>query len=343
MRIDLRSDTAVQPTRAMLERINSLYFGDDLLGEDQATNALVAECARMLGTEHAMLTPSGSMSNQIAVATLTRPGDEVVLGAASHIYNLEVAGLAANTGVQARCVPVHQGVYDTDALEAAIRTAQLQVAATGLISLESTYDLNSGYVTPLENLREIRRIADRYGLPVYLDGARIFNAAEALGVELPDICQYVDAVQLCLNKGLGAPLGSVLAGSRRFVDSARRIRQRLGGGMRHTGLLAAPALVALPDWRTRIGADRIKAGRIADKLQGVPHLTINNAPLHSNIVNLTVDVKPFDQFIERLSERGVFVKKVGPDRVRLVAHSSVTENDIDHACEMIGAVVSACR
>ncbi|WP_120004068.1 threonine aldolase family protein [Nesterenkonia muleiensis] len=340
--IDLRSDTAIQPTHEMLRRLESLYFGDDLLEEDQATNLLLVKSSEMIGMESALLTPSGSMSNQISVAVFTQPGQEVLLGHASHIRNLEAGGLAANSGVQIRCTPVHQGIYDADALEASIREAQLQVAATGLISLESTYDLNAGYVPSLENLREIHSISRRYDLPIYMDGARIFNAAEALGVELADICQYVDAVQFCLNKGLGAPLGSVLVGSRRFISSARRARQRFGGGMRHTGLLAAPALLALPEWR-KVSSDRIKARKIANSLSDVPHIALNNSPIQSNIVSFSVSTgkMSIDDFIEQLARRHVLVKKIGSDQVRLVAHRSVSHEDIELACSVIIETLAA--
>lgn len=329
----------------MLAAIGAVKFRDDLLREDEATNALVEKTSAMLGTADAVLTPSGTMSNQIAVAALARPGDEVVLGPESHIRNLEGAGLAATAGVQIRCVPVNRGVYDTDALAAAIRGATLQEAATGLISLEATYDLNSGYVTPLDNYREIKRIADTHGVPVFLDGARIFNSAHALDVDPHEICQYVDAVQFCLNKGLGAPLGSMLAGSAEFIAKARRIRQRLGGGMRHTGLLAAPGLIAIEEWRSTIPSDHSRALRAAERLHAVDGLSVVNRPIHSNIIHLTIDdqVTTGDHFVAALDARGVRVKRIGNASVRLVTHRSTSTADLDSACDAIEDVMAGQR
>src|SRR5699024_7146800 len=240
---DLRSDTAIQPTVAMIDGLRGMHFADDLLGEDTATNTLLARLSDAFGMESAVITPSGTMSNQIAAAVISRPGAEVIVGDASHIYNLEVGGLAANSGVQVRAVPAERGEYPVNEIEAALRSRALQVSATSGIFLESTYNLNAGHVMSLANLAAIREVADRHGVFVYLDGARVFNAAIALDVPLQEITRHVDAVQICLNKGLGGPLGSVLVGSAEFIDEARLVRQRLGGGMRHTGFIAAPGLL----------------------------------------------------------------------------------------------------
>lgn len=343
--IDLRSDTAIQPTAAMLNAIRAVQFRDDLLREDESTNKLIEKTCMSLGLEDAVLTPSGTMSNQIAVATLTRPGVEVVLGPESHIRNLEGAGLAANAGVQIRCVPVHQGVYDTDALEAAVRATTLQEAPTGLISLEATYDLNSGYVTPLDNYREIRHISNAHGVPVFLDGARVFNSAYALGVDPIEICQYVDAVQFCLNKGLGAPLGSMLLGSKEFIRRARHVRQRLGGGMRHTALLAAPALLALDQWQNTIASDHFQARWLADRLHTVHGLTVNNLPIPSNIINLRIapEVMTADRFIEALNDHDIFAKSIGDSSVRLATHRSIQSADLEYVCRTIAQLLNTSR
>src|SRR5699024_4293318 len=197
--------------------------------------------------ESALITPSGTMSNQISAAVISRPGTEVIVGDASHIYNLEAGGLAANSGVQARTVRAEAGEYALEEIEAALRSTALQVSPTNGIFLESTYDLNAGHVTSLKNLAAIRDLANRHSAFVYMDGARVFNAAVVLDVPLQEITRHVDAVQICLNKGLGGPLGSVLAGSKEFVDEARLVRQRLGGGIRHTGFIAAPGLLAFED------------------------------------------------------------------------------------------------
>jgi len=339
--IDLRSDTAIQPTTPMLEAVRHLQFGDDLLCEDQSTNTLVTQACTLLGKEDAVLTPSGTMSNQIAIAALTQPGDEVLLGPKSHIRNLESAGLAVISGAQIRCIPVQNGVYDIDTLESTITSGTLQEAPTGLISLEATYDLNSGYVTPLENYQAIRRIATKHNLPVFLDGARLFNAAHTLDVEPHQICQYVDAVQFSLNKGIGAPLGAILLGTKNFIATARRLRQRLGGGMRHSGLLAAPAIIALNEWRTTIETDHINARWLADQLNTNKHLTINNHPIDSNIINLTLNHNRMTvtSLIQALEKRDIYVKQIGDASARLVTHRSVSTTDLQYVSKQIHQII----
>lgn len=334
---DLRSDTAIQPTVAMIDGLRGMHFADDLLGEDTATNTLLARLSDAFGMESAIITPSGTMSNQIAAAVISRPGAEVIVGDASHIYNLEAGGLAANSGVQVRAVPAERGEYPVNEIEAALRSRTLQVSATSGIFLESTYNLNAGHVTSLENLAAIREVADRHGVFVYLDGARVFNAAIALDVPLQEITRHVDAVQICLNKGLGGPLGSVLVGSGEFIDEARLVRQRLGGGMRHTGFIAAPGLLALEDWRERMARDHEHAQVLQEALDASPHVRVVNGPVETNIV--TFEVQGTDAQVAdveaRLVRAGVHVKPVGHHRFRAVTHSTLSREDIEFCAATI--------
>lgn len=340
---DLRSDTAIQPTAAMIASLQGQHFADDLLGEDSATNRLLEHVSGEFGMDAALLTPSGTMSNQIAAAVVSRPGAEVILGDESHIYNLEAGGLAANSGVQVRAVTADAGDYSLEQIDAALRSTALQVAPTAGIFLESTYNLNAGHVTSLENLAAVRALADQHGVFVFLDGARVFNAAVALDVPLREITQYADAVQICLNKGLGGPLGSVLAGSADFIAEARLVRQRLGGGMRHTGFIAGPGLLAFDDWRERMADDHVHAQALAQALEAVPAARVVNGPVETNIV--TFEVEATDEQVSRAeaawTAAGVHVKPVGPRRYRAVTHSSLTRADIDQcATTLVSAIES---
>ncbi|NWO07189.1 MAG: aminotransferase class I/II-fold pyridoxal phosphate-dependent enzyme [Alteromonadaceae bacterium] len=328
--IDLRSDTASQPTPEVREAVLSVPMGDDLLREDETTNTLLTTFCQMLGMEDALLSSSGTMSNQIAIKALTKPGDEILLGPESHILNLEAAGTAANSHVQTRDINVHRGQYDPQDIESSVFDATLQRAPTSVVCLESSYDLNSGYVTTLENLREIRRIADKFEIPIFMDGARVLNAACTLEVELREICQYVDAVHVSLNKGLGAPIGSILAGSGTFIRKSRRIRQRLGGGIRHTGFMAAPALVTLDNWRDRLERDHRLTSHIANHLDSKSLFTIINQPVETNIVcvGLNTDQIEISCLIKFLKTENILVKQVSQNAIRLVVHQTITSEDV---------------
>lgn len=340
---DLRSDTAIQPTAAMVESLKGQYFADDLLSEDAATQQLLDYVCEAFGKEAALFTPTGTMSNQIAAAVVSRPGSEIVLGSESHIYNLESGGLAANSGVQVRAVGADAGEYRVHEIESALRTSALQVAPTSAVFLESTYNLNAGHVSSLRNLQEIREVVDRHGAFLYMDGARVFNAAEKLGAELSEIAQYVDALQFCLNKGLGGPLGSILVGTSEFVREAAMIRQRLGGGMRHTGFIAGPSLLAFEDWRDRMAADRAHAAVLASALRSVERVTLMNDPVETNIVSFSLaasesEVKHFEQ---QISQRGIHVKPIGAAAFRAVTHSSLSADDVAFCAEAMVEVLTA--
>lgn len=340
---DLRSDTAVQPTAEMVESLRGQYFADDLLSEDVATQQLLDHVCEVFEKEDALFTPSGTMSNQIAAAVTSRPGSEVVLGSESHIYNLEAGGLAANSGVQIRAVTADAGEYRLREIEAALRTSALQVAPTCAVFLESTYNLNAGHVSSLSNLQAIRETVDRHGAFLYMDGARVFNTAEKLGVELSEIAQHVDALQFCLNKGLGGPLGSILVGTSEFVREAAMIRQRLGGGMRHTGFITGPSLLAFGGWRERIGADRKHAAALATALSSLESVTIMNDPIETNIVSFSLaasepEAKRFEQ---QISQRGIYVKPIGPSSFRAVTHSSLSGDDVALCAETMVNVLTA--
>jgi len=330
-RIDLRSDAETMPTQEMVEAITKAKLGDDILGEDPTVIELERLASSMLDMEDAMLTISGTMSNQVAVMTMTERGQEVIMGKESHLYNLEVAGLAALSQVQARSVSVTKGVYDINEIEESIQPVGIQAAETGLICLENTYNLNEGSVVPLENMKDIKEVAKRNGIPVYLDGARLFNAATYLNVPASVICQYADAVQICLTKGLGCPIGSILLGPKTFIQKAKKIRQRLGGGMRQAGIIAAPGIIALQKMTNHMQNDHQLASHLSDGLSTIPGLKLLSEQFQTNIVSIEIVQEGWDadRLVDLLKSRNILVKKIGPKKVRMVTHHQITKKDID--------------
>lgn len=343
--IDLRSDTVSLPTEEMLEAMRNAKLGDDVLGEDPTVQRLEQLGADMLGKEAALFTVSGTMANQIAVMVYTDRGQEVIVGKESHIYNLEVGGLAALSQVQARPISCPTGYFDPEDVENAIQSANIQTANTGLICLENTYNLNRGLVVTPENMREIRSIAEKYRTPLYLDGARVLNAATALSIDVKEITCYVDSLQLCLTKGLGAPVGSLLMGDKGFIAKARRIRQRLGGGMRQAGVLAAAGIVALETMVSRLSMDHENAQFLAHGLSRIDERLLNPAEVETNIV--AIDVGPLgisgDDFLSKSLENGIKIKKIDPTAFRMVCYHNITRKHIEQVVEVLGQIIEKLR
>lgn len=337
--IDLRSDTVTIPTTEMLESILHAPLGDDIMGEDPTVNKLQKEAAELLGMEDALLVISGTMANQIAIMTYCNRGEEILMGEDSHIYTMEGAATSAVAQVQIRPFEVSDGYYDVRKMEQLIQKGDLQRPKTSLICLENTYNLNKGQVISLENMKEVRALANQYGLPVFLDGARIFNAATELNVFPAEICQEVDAVQFCLTKGLGCPIGSILAGSKQFIEEAKINRQRLGGGMRQAGIIAAPALYALNHMINRLPEDHKKAKEAAARIAEIDGFHIQLSDVQSNII--AVDVcRPHwnaNLLIDYLLKKGIKVKNIGTKRVRLVIHYEISETQLEHVIEALQA------
>jgi threonine aldolase len=333
--LDLRSDTVSLPTDEMLRSISSAKLGDDILGEDPTVLELEELGANIFGKEAGMLTISGTMSNQIAAMALTQRGQEVILGKESHMYNLENAALAALSQVQARPIPSETGYFDPYEIERAIQAPNIQTTSTGLICLENTYNLNQGLVMTIENIREISKMATQYGIPTYMDGARIFNAAEASGIDVKEIVESVDAIQICLTKGLAAPVGSLLLGTKPFIKEARRVRQRLGGGMRQAGIIAAPGIIALNKMRFRLGEDHENAQLLAVGLNKLDEHLVDLQKVQTNIV--CVDIAPYgidgDEFVRSMLEKGIKIKKIGPQQFRMVLYYQISKSDIEKVIE----------
>ncbi|MGQ9557680.1 MAG: low-specificity L-threonine aldolase [Desulfurispora sp.] len=340
--IDLRSDTVTRPTPEMRRAMAEAVVGDDVYGEDPTVNALEQEAAQLLGKEAALYVPSGTMGNQIAILTHTARGDEVLVDEQAHIYYYEVGAPAVLSAVQLRPVNGLCTEEGAQRLREALRPANLHFPPTRLVCLENTHNRRGGMALSLPVMQEISRVARVSGLAVHLDGARLFNAALALGCQAADLAACCDSVMFCVSKGLGAPVGSLLCGSREFITRARKYRKLLGGGMRQAGVLAAAARVALAD-RQRLIEDHAHARYLAEQLADMPGLALAQPRVDSNIV--VVDVSGLglsaDQFAARLAGRGVLVSVFGPALVRLVTHSDVSRPDIEKALEVVQEVCTA--
>jgi threonine aldolase len=328
--IDLRSDTVTRPTERMRRAMADAVVGDDGFGEDPSVNRLEARAAELLGHEAALFTPSGSMANLLAILAHTERGHEVICEGRSHILEHELASLAALAGVMPRAVAGDRGVLSWAAVEHALRPRLDWTAWTGLITLENTHNLAGGVVTPKAVSAEICGRARERGIPVHLDGARVFNAAVALGETVAELTRGFDSVSFCLSKGLGAPVGALLCGGRELVRKARRARKMLGGGMRQAGVLAAAGLVALEDGPARLHVDHARARRLA------AGAGLDPATVETNIVVLRVD--DAYAFFGRLVDRGVVALPISPTEIRMVTHLDVDDDAIDAAI----AAVRAC-
>lgn len=338
--IDLRSDTVTKPTPEMREAMAKAEVGDDVYGEDPTVNELEQLAAEIVGKEAALFVTSGTMGNQVAIMTHTMRGDEVILEAESHIYYYEVGAMAVLSGVQARPVRGHLGAMDPEEVKACIRPANIHFPRTSLICLENTHNRAGGTVVPLENMKAIYEIAKESGLSVHLDGARLFNAATALKVDPKEIVRYCDSVMFCLSKGLCAPVGSILAGPRKWIEKARRNRKMLGGGLRQAGILAAAGIVALTRMTARLEEDHRNAMLLAQGLSRVPGLHVDLARVQTNMV--LVDVSRLgvtgEEFSLALLRKGVKVNPIGAATLRFVTHNDVTREDCERAIAIVEEV-----
>ncbi|MDL2343131.1 low specificity L-threonine aldolase [Deinococcus sp. MIMF12] len=330
---DLRSDTVTTPTPEMREAMAQAPVGDDVYGEDPTVNRLQSELARLAGFEAGLFMPSGTMTNQVAIALHTRRGEEVICAEGSHIYEWELGMMAAFSGVVPRFVPAPLGVPDPEAVRLAVRHSVHQ-SPTGMISLENTHNKAGGTVLPPEVLAAVRSVADEEGLPLHLDGARVFNAAVAQGVPLSEITRHFDTVSICLSKGLGAPVGSVLLGSAAQMRQAHRYRKMMGGGMRQAGVLAAAALVAVRDGPARLREDHRRTRRLAGALLEAGY-SVNMAAVQTNILYVTLPDAAAQ--VARWASEGVLASALGPDSVRFVLHHQVGDEALEEAIRVLTA------
>jgi threonine aldolase len=343
--VDLRSDTVTLPTDEMRRAMYEAELGDDCYGEDPTVNLLEQRSAALLGKEAGLFTASGTMSNLLATLTHTRAGDEVIVGSESHILWYEVGGASALGGAVLRTVPNEaDGRLDLRGIEATIRPEDLHYPPTTLLCLENTHNRCGGTVLTEEYTVAACNHAHRHGLAVHLDGARLFNAALALGVPAARLAAPVDSVCYCLSKGLSAPVGSVLCGSAEFIERARKKRKMLGGGMRQAGVIAAAGLVALDTMLDRLAQDHENARRLAAGLLTIPGFSCLPQVPPTNIVMFGLPAHvPADTFIDHLYERGVKLNHREGPRVRAVTHRMVSAEDVDWAIELMREVAGEFR
>ena len=321
--IDLRSDTVTKPIPAMRQVMAEAEVGDDVFGDDPTVNALETRTAEILGMESAVFMPSGTMTNQVAVRTHTEPGDEIFLADNAHIYLNEGGGASALSGVSCNLLPNERGVFDGKTLEQAIRPSDVHFPQPKLVCVENTSNLGFGRIWPLQTLADVSECARERGLRMHLDGARLWNASVASGTPEAEITKHFDSVSVCFSKGLGAPVGSALAGSKEFVARARRFRKQFGGAMRQAGIIAAGALYALDFQHDRLADDHKNARTLAEGLSRLDGVSINLESVETNLVYFGLERMATNELVERLNEREVLMLSAGPGVIRAVPNLMV--------------------
>jgi threonine aldolase len=330
--VDLRSDTLTLPTPAMREAMARAEVGDDVWEEDPTVRRLEALAARLTAKEAGLFVTSGTQGNLVSVLAQTQPGQEIVLDADSHIVNYEAAGSAVIGGVQTRPVPTPRGILTPEQLRECLRPSNIHIPPTGLVCLENTHNRHGGTCCAPEEIAAVAAVAHEAGVPVHLDGARIFNAAVARRRPVADFAAPVDSITFCLSKGLGAPVGSLVCGSRPFVTRARRVRKMLGGGMRQVGVLAAAGLVALETMVDRLAEDHDNCRRLAEGVAGLPGIQLDLAKVQTNIVIFHVDREGgAAELVAGCLARKVKIHQIGPKAIRCVTHKDVDREDVDRA------------
>ena len=341
--IDLRSDTVTKPTDGMLEAMSQAEVGDDVYGEDSTANRLEEKVAKLLGKEASVFVPSGTMANQLCVRVHTEPGDEVIVEMASHIFNNEGGAAAALSGIQLRPLVGRRGILHPSQIEGAIRDkGNYHFPVTRLVCLENTHNRGGGSIYHPEVVREISQIARKHDLFLHMDGARLLNATIALGIDPIEYGQYVDSLTICLSKGLGAPVGSMVVGTKELIKRVRRFRKMYGGGMRQIGFLAAAGIYALDHHVERLAEDHKKAAILAEALGEIPGIRIEAQEVETNILYFRVEKAGWTarRVVEELEKRGILVLPVQDSLIRAITHLDVSEEDIENTIsafqEMLG-------
>lgn len=343
---DFRSDTLTRPTPAMRAAMAEAEVGDDVFGEDPTVALLEREAATVLGKEAALYVPSGTMANQIAIHLHCRPGDEVICEERSHVTKFEAGGIARLTGAAVAPIAAARGFMTPDAIRAAVRPDDPHYARSRLLSLENTHNMAGGTVLDAAGMRAQAAVAREFGMAVHLDGARVANAAVALGVPIADLTAAVDTVSMCLSKGLGAPVGSILGGTAEFIHQAVRVRKAFGGGMRQAGVIAAAGLIALREGPAALRTDHERATRLGAAFADLPGMSC--VPPETNIVML--DLEPTNAsdsapraavLVDHLAARGVRALAVGPDRLRFVTHRDLDEGAVELCLSAVAAWAGA--
>ncbi len=337
MMIDLRTDTVTQPTATMMAAMQQATQGDDSRDGDPTVIKLEALAAARTGKEAGLYMPSGTMTNLVAVLAHTSRAGEILLERGAHMLNTELGGLAAVAGVFYKAIPGTRGAMDETALREAIRPMTRNNFGTALICMENTHNGAGGAVLPLAHMQMVHELAHRHGIPVHTDGARLFNAAVALGVPASEIARHTDSVCFCVSKGLSAPVGSLLCGSRDFIERARPFRRMVGGNMRQAGSIAAAGIVALETMAERLKDDHATAKRLATGLHGINATLVNPADVETNIVRVSVRAsgRNASQWVEEFAARGIAVSPADSGSLRFVTHRHIGNDDV-------GAAIAAC-
>ncbi len=344
-KLDFRSDTITEPTEVMREAMKRAKVGDDGREGDPTVRELEEYSAQLLGKEAGLFVISGTMGNLVSILAHTHPGQEAILERDAHIFWTEVGGISAVAGLVVHRVAGTDGVMAAQDVEAAIRPARMHFPETGLIILENTHNMAGGTVWSVAQMAAVKAVADRHRIPVHLDGARIFNAAVALGVPAKEIAAQTDSATFCLSKGLSAPVGSVIVGPRQFIEIARKKRQMLGGTTRQGGVIAAAGLVALRTMVDRLADDHVLARRLGEKLSTVPGLEVNLRTVHTNIVRTKVSGLgvPAARVVELLAKENVHVLAQQADTLRWLTHRHVTAADVDEAAAVMAKVAAGLK
>ena len=339
--VDLRSDTVTRPSPGMRKAMAEAEVGDDVFHEDPSVNRLEEMVAEQYGKQAALFVASGTMANQLAIRAQTHHGDEIIMERTSHPFNSESGALAALAGVQVNLIDGKRGIMEVDQIRPAVRTPNVHHAPTALICLENTHNRGGGSIWPLDKLRAVWEFARSVGTPMHLDGARLMNACVASGLTPKDYAGYFDSCTLCLSKGLGAPVGSLVIGTRDFIARAHRFRKQFGGGMRQAGILAAAGIYALEHNVERLPEDHLNAKRLARGIAEIDGLDIDVNAVETNIIyfhvrqpGLTVPM-----LLERLKAEGVLMLGTGPTAIRAVTHLDVTKEGIDRTLEVLHKVM----
>jgi threonine aldolase len=332
---DFRSDTVTRPSAKMRQAMAEAVVGDDVLGDDPTVQELESMSADLMHKEAALYMPSGTMANAVAAKVWTRELDEVIVEERSHFYNMEQTSITFVSRVLPRPLPSERGAMDPDLVEINIKIASDHLPRTSLICVENTHNNWGGAVVPYENLKAIREVADRHGLKIHFDGARVFNASQATGIPVHKYAAISDSLMFCLSKGLSAPVGSVLVGPKDFIVYARRVRKALGGGMRQVGILAAAGIIALSEMVERLKEDHERAKRLALAICDLPGITLNPDHVETDIIIFGFDHPQLSiaEFIEQLAERKILTAPTSGDRIRFVTHKDIDDEDVGTAID----------
>lgn len=340
--VDFRSDTITVPTEEMRKAMYLAEVGDDVYREDKTVIELEEYAAEKVGKEAAIFVTSGTMGNQLALLSHCQRGQEIIVEEDTHIYNAEVAATSFIGGLQAKPIKGKKGIMSIDDIHNAIRPKDIHMPETGLICIENTHNMAGGIVAPLEYLKELSALAKEHHIPIHMDGARVFNAAAYLNCDVKEITKYCDSVMFCVSKGLCAPIGSLLAGSKDFIDKARRFRKMLGGGMRQAGVIAAPALIALKYMIDRLPEDHENARLLGAGLGNIKGLSVDK-DIQTNIVMVDVRESGFkaDEISDAFKEKGVLANPINDYTIRFVTHKYVNSRDVEYAIKTVQNVMDS--